>query len=640
MTKNRFDHSVRPQDDFFGYVNNHWLENNPIPDDESVWGTFNVLRTKSSKAIKSIIQDINKQPIDSLNADQKLIKKFFNTALNYNRFKTNHLESLNYELQKINNLADKSQLAQYIGQSHRSGFNMFWSNFVGLDDKNSETQVFCFYQGGINLPNRDYYLDKNPKLVNIRSEYERYFGIATNLVAKKSNIRWQNVWGIELALAKASWTDVELRDVEKNYNHYELNTLLAEFPRIDWVTYFQSQNWQKPDDNIVVSQPSFLTKCLQIIDETDLDAIKDYLRWVIINNLVGWIDNQSTKVAFEFYGKVVNGRNSNKPTWKRVVEQTDRLVIGETIGKEYAAKFFPESSKTEVLQIVNDIKSAYHQRIANNTWMTPETIKKAHVKLDNIRPMIGFPSTWNDLSNLNLSDDNHINNMVALRQLESDIDINKIGTKPPIEDWKMNAHTVNAYYDPNNSVICFPAAILQPPFYNPRATLATNLGGIGAVIGHELTHGFDDQGSQFDEKGNVKQWISSAELEKLKQLSIPAIKQADEYESLPGMFLQGNLVVGEIVADIGGLELAIQVLASRGMKNKIALKQLFVNAAELECGAMRDEATMERIKTDPHPPAKFRINCTMAHIDDFYKTYDVKPSDKLYLPPEKRAHIW
>ncbi|MEI6228712.1 MAG: M13 family metallopeptidase [Candidatus Saccharibacteria bacterium] len=640
MKAHKFDLNIRPQDDFFGYVNNDWTTNNPIPDDESVWGTFYTLRDRSSRAIKSILQDINSKPVDLITADQKLIKQFFDTALKYDQFRDIHKKTLYDKLQEIDKITDKNHLSQYIGQLQRDGFSVFWNNFVGLDDKNSEIQVFCFYQGGITLPNRDYYLDKDEKIANIRTEYKQYFKQATNLLTKSINISWDNVWQIELALAKSSWTNVALRDVEKNYNHFSLSDLSSKFTQFDWDNYFKAQHWDNPTDNIVVSQPSFLADCLMTINNSSLEALKDYLRWSIIDNLIRWIDKKSAKVAFDFYGKVIGGKTSDKPIWKRVVDQADHLIIGEALGKEYAARFFPELSKQAVLQIVEDVRGAYHSKIETNKWMTETTKQKAHIKLDNIKALIGYPSLWQDISKLKFCDDNHLQNIISARRFSSDIEMRKIGAKPPAEDWQMNAHTVNAYYDPNQSLICFPAAILQPPFFNPQASIATNLGGIGAVVAHELTHGFDDQGSQFDELGNVRQWISDAELEQFKLLSNPIIKQADNYEALPGMFLKGKLVIGEVIADIGGIELAIEVLKSKNIHNTKTLKQLFINAAIVECGAIRDEAAIERIKTDPHPPAKFRVNCTMSHINDFYDTYNISPNDQMYLPPDKRSHIW
>lgn len=638
MTK--FDKTLRPQDDFFGYVNNDWLKKNPIPADESVWGTFNVLRDKSTKAIRNIIKDLSKQDISSLDYNQKLINIFFSTAVKYNELNKNHRTTIKELFKKIDNLTDKQQLAKYLGAAHRNGFSPFWTSYVSLDDKNSKIQALRLYQAGISLPDRDYYLDKTVKISDIRAGYKKYFHQAIQTISDLRVINWQNVWKIELLLAKASWTNIKLRDIEKNYNHFSLASLMKQFPNFDWKEYFQAENWQNPNDNIIVDQPSFIGKSLEIINNLDLDIIKDYLRWTTLNELMRWIDEKSSKVAFDFYGRKISGKTEDNNIWKKVINHANRLVVGELLGKEYASRYFPEESKHSVLKLVDDVKKAYHHRIDTNSWMGNKTKQKAHKKLDNIRTLIGYPSKWKDFKNLSFCDNNHIENILASHRFHSDMEMAKIGKKPPAEDWQMNAHTVNAYNDPNQLVICFPAAILQPPFYNPKASYATNLGGIGSVIAHELTHGFDDQGAQFDESGNVKQWINNNEIQKFKNLAKYIINQADNYQPLPGMFLKGKLVLGEVIADIGGIELAIEALKNKKIYSKKSLRELFINASVAECGAIREECLIERIKTDPHPPSKFRINCTMCHVDDFYKIFNVQPEDKMYLPPEKRARIW
>lgn len=635
-----FDDNIRPQDDFFGYVNNDWLKNNPIPADESVWGTFYMLRDKSTKAIESIIKSLIKNDEKTLSYDQKLINTFFKTAIKYDQFSENHKDTIKQELQKIDELTNKEQLAKYLGESHRNGFSPLWTSYVNLDDKNSKVQVLRLYQSGISLPNRDYYLDKSKKFADLRTDYKEYFQKAIQLMPETLKINWGSVWNIELTLAKASWDNISLRDIEKNYNHFTLESLKERFPGFNWEEYFKAENWKTPNDNIIVDQPSFIDKSLEIINEFNLLEIKDYLRWTMLNNLFELIDKKSSKIVFDFYGRKISGKLKDDSIWKKVIKQSDKLTINELLGKEYAAKHFPEESRRSVLELTKDITEAYHRRINNTSWMTNITKQRAHKKLNNIKTLIGYPSVWKDFKNLSFCDDNHINNILASHRFTSDTEMEKIGNKPPTEDWQMSAHTVNAYNDLNQLVICFPAAILQPPFYNPKATYATNLGGIGAIIAHELTHSFDDQGAQFDESGNAKQWISDSETKKFNQLAKHIIDQANNYEPLPGMFLKGKLVLGEVIADIGGIELAIEALKAKDKNPTKSLRELLISAAIVECGAIREESMIERIKTDPHPPAQFRINCTMSHVDDFYESFDVQPGDKMYLPPEKRAHIW
>jgi len=637
-----FDKTLRPQDDFFGYVNNKWIAKNPIPPTENRWGMFDVLRDKSANEINSIVKKILKKSDANLSHNQKLIKSFFATALSYDKYRANHLKTLATELQKIQAIYSNNQLAYYLGYAQRFNILSFWAEFNSVDDKNSAIQVLCFYQSGLSLPNRDYYLKNTSHMKNIRTKYKEYFQAVHKSIPKYSPSNWQAVWAVELELAKASWSDTKLRDVEKNYTRFTIDGLIKRFPKFNWFEYFKGLEWDNPSDNIVVNQPSFIDKSLEIINSRPLDEIKEYLSWRLINSLIYWINEASAKLTFDFYEKVISGKITDNPIWKRAVMKANRLIIGEILGQEYATKHFPESSKKAVLTIVEDVKSAYHTRIDKVTWMKPATKLLAHKKLDNTKVLIGYPSKWQDFTKLNFVNDNQLANILIANKFSNDIDTATIGKKPDPEKWEMDAHTVNAYYNPNKLVMCFPAGILQPPFYNPTASYATNMGGIGAVIGHELTHGFDDQGSQFDEHGNVKKWQSNAETNNFNKLTLSIISQANNYETVPGTFLQGKLVIGEAIADVGGIELAIEALKAKSKTKNIQaeLRELFVNSATVESSSQRDEYSIRQALNDPHPPSKFRINCVVPHIDTFYSTYDVTVKDKLYLPPEKRSHIW
>lgn len=637
-----FDETLRPQDDFFGYVNNNWLKNNPIPPNESTWGTFYELRDKSAEAIRAIINELLNAPERNLSYDQKLLKRFFSTAFNYSNYEDNHLKTLSDELKLIRGITDKSQLANYIGHAHKNDFSSFWQDYVSLDDKNSAIQVLRIHQDGLCLPNRDYYLDDSDRMKHVREKYKTFFHATQKLIPKHSPKAWDTIYDIEFRLAKASWTDIELRDVEKNYTRFTIKQLEARFPRFDWLEYFKGLGWEKPNDNVVVDQPSFVDVVLDIITEYTLDNIKEYLSWHLVNSLLSWVNEASAKVYFEFHGKVVSGKQENNPTWKRAVLLADRLIIGEVLGREYASRHFPESSKKAVLELVEDIRAAYHRRIDKVTWMKDSTRKRAHLKLDNIRILIGYPSIWRDLSQLRFGSRNHLKNILSIHSFASDLELKKIGHKPSREDWHMNAHTVNAYHDPNQLVICFPAAILQPPFYDSEASYASNIGGIGAIIGHEFTHGFDDQGAQFDEQGNAVQWQTDAERKTFANIANNMVELADSYEVLPGIFLRGKLILGEALADIGGLELAVEALKTKINPKSLnnALREMFVSAAISERGAEREEHLIRQVKTDPHPPSRFRVNQVVSQINDFYDTYDVKSSDELYIPLEKRARIW
>lgn len=642
IAMDKFDKTVRPQDDFFGYVNNNWINKHPIPDDESIWGTFYELREKSKKAIKQIVNEFNNVPDSKLSHNQILVKTFFRNAMHFSEYKKTHLDTIKNEINKINAINSADELAFYLGYAHRCQYTPFWTCIVDLDDKNSQIQVIRVQQDGLNLPNRDYYLDNTAKMKSIRKQYEIYFNSVQNLIPNFTVASWDKIFNIEKLLAKSSWTDIQLRDINKNYNRYSLSDLGKRFPDFNWNQYFKGQNWECPNDNIIIDQPSFIDDAFKLINTLSLNEIKQYLSWNAINCLVSLIDEKSAIVKFNFYGKVISGNQIIAPTWKRTINQTNNFVIGQILGHEYTTRHFPEESKKDVLQIVEDIRLAYHKHIDKITWMTEKTKKRAHVKLDNFRVFIGYPSKWDNFSKLELVDGNHIENTLRINKFCSDLIISKVGKIPNPNEWEMNAHDVNAYNSPSRLVICFPAGILQPPFYNPKATKAQNLGGIGAVIGHELTHGFDDQGSEFDEFGNFVKWQTLAEKKSLAKLSLPIVKQANSYQVLPGINLKGKLVIGEAVADLGGLELAIEALKSITKPNQLtkSLKQLFINSAICERSVMRDELMMQIAKIDVHPPASFRINGIVRHINDFYSVFDVRENDLLYLPPENRTHIW
>ncbi len=634
-----FDTSVRPQDDFFGYINNPWLKQNPIPPSETSWGSFYVLRDNSTKAIDNIIKDLSARSDSTLDHDQQLVKTFFATALSFDSYKDNHLKTLAREMEKVSAISNNTELARYLGDAHRAGISPFWNCYVELDDRDSHMQVLRLHQSGLGLPNRDYYLEKTAAMKKVRLAYEALWSELAPLVGTTAPSNWQSVLGIETELARVSWTDVALRDVEKSYNKYSLTELKKEFSGFDWHEYFAGLGWKSPNDHIVVDQPPFFTATLGILTTTPLEDIKHYLQWQLVLSSVSWVSNASADAMFRFYGTVIGGQKEMKPLWKRVVMLADSLVIGEALGKEYARRHFPETSKQAVSDMVEEIRAAYHTRIERLDWMKPATKRRAHTKLDNINVFVGYPSVWKDLSTLAFPQGNLLETLLTARRFLHDLEMPKIGQKPPAEEWFMNAHTVNAYNHPNRLEIVFPAAILQPPFYDSRASHASNLGGIGAVIGHELTHSFDDQGSLFDENGNLNSWQDEDERGRFNERAEFIVRQADAFETVPGTFLQGKLILGEAIADIGGLALAVEALEAT-QPNKAELQALFVNFARCECGTATKERLIEFAKTDPHPPSPFRVNCVVNHVDQFYDTYDVTPADTLYLAPGDRAKIW
>lgn len=629
-----FDTSIRPQDDFFGYVNNNWLLENPIPKTETVWGTFYVLRDKSWKAVDEIIAELRAADPTSLSHDQNLLKELFASAFSFESNTNNHLATLDSLITEIDS-AEPEEFASLIGNLHRWHINVFWAPYVSQDDKDSSNQVLRLHQSGLSLPNRDFYLERSERMRNYRTTYKTYYSKLRRAAHDLPMSDFAPMWRVEKKLAQLSWTDVALRDVQKNYTKLTLQTLYEECSGFNWGAYFAALGWKQPSDDLAADQFAYVKGSVQLIQSEEPEGIKAYLKWFIVNNFANWLSKETCDLLFGFYGRTLSGQKEMKPLWKRAVLLADRLIVGESLGREYAARHFPESSKQAVGSIVEEIRTAYHARIDKLTWMSNTTKRRAHTKLDNIKVFVGYPTIWKDLSDLEFRADNVVLNCLNAAKLETDLELAKVGKKPADEEWEMNAHTVNAYNHPNRLEIVFPAAILQAPFYSPDATHAQNLGGIGAVVGHELTHSFDDQGCEFDERGNTNPWQTKKERAAFNKLAENIVRQADAFETVPGTFLQGKLVLGEAIADVGGLALAVEALA-----DKTELEELFVNFATCECGTTTPERAIELAKIDPHPPSPFRVNCVVNHNDAFYETYNVTASDKLYLPPEQRAKIW
>ncbi len=638
----KFDKTVRPQDDLYDYVNNDWKKKNPIPPEYSIYGTFEELDDRSTQAVKGIIDKIANTPINKLSYNQILIKKFYNTTMAFSELAANSLQTLSDEILKIQNIKSQAQLANYLGHAHSHHSTPFWAYGIDLDDKDSTVQVLRFGQDGLGLPNRDFYLENNKKMNNIRKGYYELFNRLRLLLPNHSAKNWDAIIGIENEIAKYSKTEIELRDVEKNYNKFSLASLRTTFPNFDWNEYFAGMGWKKPNDHIVMGQPSFTEKIINILNNRSLDEIKEYLIWHMIISLEKWISDDTSQAHYNFYGKILSGTEERPELWKRAIYLGNRTIMGEIFGREYALEYFSEFSKKAVSDIVELLKSAFHKHIDLAEWMEASTKITAHKKLDNFRYFIGYPSTWHDFKQLDLCDNNQISNIIKLREFNSNIKLAKVGNPAEKEDWQMNAYEVNAYHDPNQLVVCLPAGILQPPFFDPTTDIASNLGGVGRLIGHEMTHGFDDTGCQFDEHGNNRRWQTLKEVREFKLRAKGLIAQASAYEVLPGIFQPGKLVIGEAIADLSGLEMAVEALKIKcgGLVTKKSLQKLFINNSICERREARPEYLHQVVKTDVHPPAKYRVNGTVINMDDFYTAFDVKPGDKLYLPPEQRVRIW
>jgi putative endopeptidase len=647
MTEYRFDPSVRPQDDFYGYVNNDWLDRHPIPESESHWGIFSELRDESLRnmhAIYKTLPDNNEKG----SPEQQLADLYY-TGMNLDDFREKHMEIVRELFRRIDDVSNTSELSSVIGYLHSKKMGGPWSIYIDLDEKDSSRHMIRFYQEGLTLPDREYYLDDSDKMREIRDAYRRHMVQVYDYFPELAvNSEWlqQVLYGFEHEFAKISRSSTDLRDIEANYHKVTLDDLKQNYDAIDWDAYANTLGW-KPGDSTSIDQPEFMKYVCEQFETRSLDEWKTYLKWQIVMACYGKISSELADLRFEFFGRILGGTKKPLPRWKQVVRTIDS-IMGQAAGRLYVERHFPDASRRQVLDIVEEVRETYRLRIKRLDWMSDATKTRAFEKLDNIKVLIGYPDTWRDFSDLSITRDSYLGNVLEGRTFDQTYWLERLHQPPSRDDWVfMDPQTVNAYHDPNRLVICFPAAILQAPFFDPKAPVASNLGGIGTVIGHELTHGFDDQGRQYDAKGNVREWQTKDEQEAFLERAKVISNQADQFEVLPGLNLKGGLVLGECIADLGGIEIAFETLKRRSddssLENVEGLtsEQLFfVNYARTECANLREQYLRELTLSDWHPASEFRVNGMLQHVDDFYRAFDMKPSDALYIPPEKRAKIW
>lgn len=643
--KKRLNNKIRPQDDFFGHVNSKWIKANPIPPTEGRWTAFNVLHEKSLYQLQDICEELSKRKDIKQGSNEQKVRDFYLSGMNFDKHKAENLSSLHDIFKKID-VCEKESLCGLIGYLHKIGISDPWNACLDADDKNSKRHIMRLRQSGLTLPDRDYYLEETPKMRSIRAKYKKFVNKSYKLMpslAGSSKELLDSIWDFELAIAKKSRTSTHLRDVEKNYKKTSYKQLKTDYPAINWDDYARESGW-KADDKITVDQPEFFDFINKRMATMPLEQWQAYLKWQVFVTLSGRVSEEFAQHKFEFFGKELAGIQSLPPLWKRVLSALNGS-LGEAIGEIYAEKHFPESSKKQVLKMVEDIRDTYAERIMNLDWMAEDTKKYALKKLSNIKVLIGYPEKWRNYKKLQVLPYAYLLNSIASAIFENDFDMKRLHKPVSRRDWFMNPQTVNAYHDPNRLVICFPAAILQAPFFDPMVPYAVNMGGIGSVIGHELTHGFDDQGCHFDAEGNMRDWQTPADARAFSKRAKVIIDQANKFEVLPGLCLRGGLIIGESIADLGGIEIALDCLKrskksdnnSPGMSDE---ELFFIGYASCECGDTKEQLKRQYTMSDPHPDERFRVNGMVAHSDDFHELYKTRPSDKLYRQPKLRAKIW
>ncbi|MEY4994952.1 MAG: hypothetical protein RLZ65_801 [Actinomycetota bacterium] len=641
-------HEVKPQDDLFRHVNGRWLDETKIPDDQALYGSFHMLRDDSEFAVRDIIEEVAKDPSPGV-AQQ--IGDLYASFMDEDRIEKLGATPLEPGLERIKSLSNYAEYFQMIGAFERAGVSGLWGSYVDNDAGNPERYLVHLYQGGLGLPDKDYYTDE--KYQEIRDAYLPHLTKMFELAgwsAADAAAAAKTVYGLEEQIAKVHWNRVDSRDAEKTYNLKTLAELKSLSGNILWSEYLAGASL-KPTllDSNVVMMPSFFEGLSALLTDSNFEAFKLMMAMDLIRSYAPYLSTAFVDERFSFYGQKLTGQPMNRPRWKRAVALIEG-GLGEAVGQLYVKKHFPAQSKTQMDELVSYLIKAYEQSIKNLDWMSEETKVKALEKLSKFNPKIGYPSKWKDYSSIEISRDDLVTNVANVSSWEFDYHANKIGAKIDREEWHMTPQTVNAYYNPGLNEIVFPAAILQPPFFSPEADMAMNFGGIGAVIGHEIGHGFDDQGSKYDGDGRLVSWWTEADRKAFEARTRSLIEQYNELSpaQLDDKYkVNGELTIGENIGDLGGLGIAWKAyllwLGDREPEviDGYTAQQRFLMAwAQCWRTLSRDEIAIQRLATDPHSPAEFRCNQVVKNLDIFYDAFDVSEGSEMYLKPEDRVVIW
>jgi predicted metalloendopeptidase len=641
------DSSVRVQDDFFTYLNGKWLKTTEIPSDRASTGTFMQLREDTVPQLRDIIEaDQKSHP--KAGSDAQKIADLYTSFMNEKKLDALGYKPLAGELQRIRSLKDKKGVPALVAHLSQIGVTTPYGVGVAQDAKESTRYAVYVRQSGLGMPDRDYYLKTDDqKMVETKAKYEQHVAKVLSLAGdKNAEAKAKAIVAFETELAQAQWTKVELRDPNKSYNKYEIAKLTELTPGYDWKAALAATGVGNKTDYVIVGQPSYLSGLNQILEKTDLDTLKAYFQWQLLRAYSPYLSQAFVDASFDFYGKTLTGVTENRPRWKRGVATVEG-DLGEALGREYVAKYFPPERKARMDAMVKNILAAYKESIDHLDWMGPETRKEAQAKLATFNPKIGYPSKWRDYSKLTIKSDDLVGNEMRASIFAHNYNVSKLGKPIDREEWGMTPQTVNAYYNARMNEIVFPAAILQPPFFNMAADDAVNYGAIGAVIGHEIGHGFDDKGSQSDGQGNLRNWWTADDLARFKAKTDMLVKQYDAFEPIPGYHVNGALTLGENIGDNSGLSIAYKAykISLHGQPAPVidgltGDQRFFMGFGQVWRSKMRDAAQIVQVKTDPHSPGQFRANGTLRNQAAFYEAFGVKEGDKMYLKPEDRVTIW
>jgi len=639
------DRSVRPQDDFYRYVNGTWLKNTPIPADKPYWAPFAKLRDDTDAQVREIIEQAARER-GATGSEAQKVGDFYASFTDEARVESLGSSPLASELTRIDLIADKSEIPELMAHLSRLGVDAPFDGGVAPDAKDSSRYIAYLGQSGLGLPDRDYYLLDYEKFKALRAGYAQHVEkiLALGGTSKPAEAAVKVV-AFETKLAQKQWTRVDSRNVDKIYNRFELAKLDPLTPGFAWADYLQGMSLAG-SPGAVIMQPDYFAAVAALYKSTPLPALKAYFRWQVLHSYAPYLSKAFVDENFAFYGTALNGTPENRPRWQRGV-QAVQVALGEAVGKIYVQKHFPPEAKARMQELVANLTKAYEQSIRSLDWMGEETRQKALVKLSKFRPKIGYPDKWRDYSALVVRADDLVGNAMRAREYEHAYQTGKLGKPIDREEWAFPPQTVNAFYNPLQNEIVFPAGYLQPPHFDMAADDAMNYGAIGSTIGHEIGHGFDDQGSKFDGDGNLQSWWTAEDRQKFEARTRQLIEQYNAYCPLGDLCLNGALTVGENIGDLGGLSIAYKAwkIALAGGEPPVidglsGEERFFMGFAQAERSLFREEFLVRLIKSDPHAPGEYRCNGVLANVPEFYAAFGVKDGDRMYAPPEKRVKIW
>lgn len=643
------DTTVSPSQDFFHYANGGWIKANPVPDDQVRWGSFPILAEDNKKHMREIAEAAAAKTDSKKGSPEQLVGDFYFSAMDTNTIEKQGAAPIRADMDAIGQIKDMKGVLGYVAKLQMWGSNPMFGFYAGQDPKNSEVQVPQIVQGGLSLPDREYYLKTDDDSKKIRDEFVNHitkmftlYGTDEATAKKYADV----VLRIETDLAKASMPRQDMRDPFKTYHKVTLVDLDALTPSLKWSDMLSSMAVKGKFDYLVLGQPDFLKELENQLKKTGVEDWKIYLRWNLLNLAGNVLSNDFVMEDFRFNSGIISGQKQIRERWNRMIALTDGF-LGDALGQLYVAKYFPPEAKKKADELVSNLMSVYKERITQLDWMGEDTKKKALEKLSTIVRKIGYPDKWKDYAGVELTRDNFFANLMAVNKYNYEYMINKIGQPVNRGEWGMTPPTVNAYYNPSMNEIVFPAGILQPPFFNKDADDAVNYGGIGAVIGHEITHGFDDEGRNYDSKGNLTQWWTSDDSAKFTQRAQLIVDQYSNYTVNDSLHVNGRLCLGENIADLGGITIAYHAFKNtpqgKGNEKIDGLtpdQRFFYGFARIWAGDIRPKEAARRIIVDPHSPAMYRVNGPMSNLQEFYAAFDVKEGNSMWRADSIRAKIW